>query len=461
MIPLFLKWMSLTLCIISSLPMLAHSMKPYVLKQVASLTKGYSGQFVRAVSPLVSDLISQDPEPRNVHSPLLMMTNTLIFPEASHFPNIVIPKVSRSSILDMGPKTDFNYCPFTRGPGSAEAFEFFRANDRANSRFAPQLEDSDSDLSETLGEGKHVKLGSVMRTSPSSIIYAVELRDDMVLKYQSNCGSLHTVHPLLREYYFLKSIEELGISPVAFFVSAPALMTEEPTRKTLFDMDRAARDACVAKGGEVRFLAMERVGSSLYDVMTLTPRRRLPITIAIEFAALTIRSLEKLHALGIVHNDIHWGNVAIPREMPDVPRIKLIDFGRSIRRNARCPAIIRAPNTYATAHSSPWEIAGFHPGPRDDVYRTLLMLSMLEGGDIVWLFHHEMSRRSPLESGEYKQQPGNIFSHLSAGTDPTVIRHLETALSLVLLVRGVNDRVDYNAILKSLSRAVEAARNTS
>lgn len=457
MIPLLFKWICLTVYILAALPRLVHMMKPHVLKQVATLSKGYSGQLVRAVSPIVSDILPADQDARSGNSPLYMIPSPLLYSESSNFPNIIIPKVSRPQFRDMGPRVDLNYCPFTRGPGSTEAFEFFRTIDRTNARFAPKLEDSSDELSETLGEGMPIDLDSVLRTSSSSIVFLVRQRKDMVVKYQSNCGSLQTAHPLLREYYFLKSIEALGIAPTAFFVSAPSLLTEESTPKTDFIMDPAARDACVAKGGEVRFLAMERVGSTLYDVMRFTARKRLPIAIAIEFAALTIKSLEKLHMHGIIHNDIHWGNVAIPRSMPEVPRVELIDFGRALRKNIYCPSVTNTPYSHATAHSSPWEIAGYHPGPRDDVYRTLLMLSMLAGGDSVWEFHYEMSKRSPAEAAKYKLDPGNIFSHLSLDTDPLVIQHLEGALSLVLLSRGVNERIDYHGILASLSSAAEAA----
>lgn len=234
------------------------------------------------------------------------------------------------------------------------------------------------DLSEQLPNGGDLYLEKAIGVSETSRVFSVMNNKRLVIKYQAFCLHYDIGHPLVREFWFLNRIEDLGISPKAHFVSGASPLPAFVSEKTDFAMTSAQRNYC--RGSQVRFLVMDRRGPSVHDLMMqrktghrtdhrIHPRR------AVWIALKTMQAVEKLHVVGgVVHGDIHYGNIVLE----GTEGVGLIDFGRAFSVNTigAPPDKIRA-GEWNHEMFSPWEIKGFRPGPRDDVFRVVLMLSFM------------------------------------------------------------------------------------
>lgn len=98
---------------------------------------------------------------------------------------------------------------------------------------------------------------------------------------------------------------------------------------------------------------MDRIRS---DLSGLVDGRRLRLHNTIEIMLKTIRGIKQMHDRGIMHGDIHTGNVVIMSK--DNPRIGFIEF---------CLAF----SLYLT-----YESDGYRASYRDDVYRAVLIGSI-------------------------------------------------------------------------------------
>lgn len=131
---------------------------------------------------------------------------------------------------------------------------------------------------------------------------------------------------------------------------------------------------------------MERVGPNLYTMLTRSaPLQRFSLRQSIESGIQIIRLLKTLHLQArVIHADIHYGNICVSA---DGSRLVLIDYGRSFHiddypQDER----IRPDRSWNHPLFSPWEIAGFRPGPRDDVYKAMLLVAFLMNGNAYYNF---------------------------------------------------------------------------
>ena len=98
---------------------------------------------------------------------------------------------------------------------------------------------------------------SQIARSASSTIFDLDQLPGLVIKYQLNCDDLGKIHPLLRDFWFLRRLEGSGIVPRVFFVSPPTKLMYPITKKTLVDMSDAERRICTAHPDSmVRYLVM-------------------------------------------------------------------------------------------------------------------------------------------------------------------------------------------------------------
>ena len=256
------------------------------------------------------------------------------------------------------------------------------------------------------------KLGNTVHGM--SNVFRVANRPEWVIKYQSNCEYATQPHPLLRDFFFLKRLEHLGVAPKAIFLSLPTKLTAPMSPKTHFTTPRGVMEKeCLLYrlDAHVRFMVMESAISTLAEVQVSYYSRRLnvPLGESIQIMISALTSLELIHKAGVVHRDIHSGNIAI---LPGIDsRIGFIDFGRSklvtsqffsTRKERIYPSLSRLHVQY-----SPFEIDGFEPSFRDDVYRVLeIGSSMIVGPGA--LYSH-MQSLSPRELFEFKRN-GDFYS---------------------------------------------------
>ena len=209
-----------------------------------------------------------------------------------------------------------------------------------------------------------------------------------VVKYQTDCYERamkkSEIHPLLKEYFFMKLIyvnsPNLQIVPQPFFVSPQARMGTVCTEKTDFIMDDRTRDFCASSN--IRYLVMESGGISLEDIISFCPNYTLPFLDGMNILKQLFVALKQIHSLGIVHGDIHRGNVV--RSLRNGERVKIIDFGlaKLLRPGEVFPEVPVRNGTSIRArmHFSPWKYAGYVTSFRDDVYGALSAIAISMGG---------------------------------------------------------------------------------
>lgn len=309
---------------------------------------------------------------------------------------------------------------------------------------------------EEITEIGHITLKTdYLASTEQSTIHAIEEYPEVVIKYQTDCIQEPNtyIHPILREFWFLQEVESLGISPKPLAVSPPANHPDHSISKCRF-RTRSWR-LCHSKSAVIRYAIMERVGPSLHS--HLSGGKRFSFRLAIECAIQIINLLKTLHLEArVVHGDIHPGNICVAAEHP--PRLLLIDYGSSHHiDDYPDDERIRPDRTWNHALFSPWEIAGFRPGPRDDVYKALLVVAFLFNGTAY--YEYLRSLENNLEESIHLKLNGNIFLAYphnnplddAFGTNPlTKARIAKILLNILDSVRALHsgrDMPDHDSII--------------
>ena len=142
---------------------------------------------------------------------------------------------------------------------------------------------------------------------------------------------------------------------------------------------------CIEYGGSVRSIVQPQAGLSLdryfgYLIRTISPTTdnvNLFYQYVLQIARSTMNLLERLHATGVVHGDMHWGNVAFTT--PDhvgSASLVLLDLGLSATICGSEEALKTTP-AYQNILRSPWQFIPMqNRGFRDDVFQNLQMISI-------------------------------------------------------------------------------------
>ena len=157
---------------------------------------------------------------------------------------------------------------------------------------------------------------------PASTIFTA---GNIVVKYQSDCLDDTGLHPLVREFYFLTLLAPLQIAPAPMYLSGPIRDAPEMA-KTGF-----TNGSCLLNPeATIRFLVMEKLGLSIYRFLLMREELglgKLSVPDAVGLGAQLLRLLQELHALSIVHGDIHFGNVVFGPE----GELRLSDIFRAVQ----------------------------------------------------------------------------------------------------------------------------------
>jgi hypothetical protein len=283
--------------------------------------------------------------------------------------------------------------------------------------------------------------GNVYSAKPERI------SSEVVVKYQADCSERLAVpslpHPLIDEFMFMSFLNHTAIAPKVYHLSPPlslsgTVFADLGTSRFLGMSLQKDYSRCAQAGAEVRFLVQEQVGPALSEYVKAFQKHHEAVYMStvfskqmIKIARRLISILGELHSYGIIHNDIHKANIAFRTSSHsislDTDDIVLIDFGLASFFPSKfgAPIKIQKRSRLNPVPLSVWEVQDQRSGPRDDVYRVILLLASLLSRGKYSGGVEEMRARNFKFVGN--PQPG---SREKIETDWAVMAHIKTNLNL-------------------------------
>ncbi len=138
----------------------------------------------------------------------------------------------------------------------------------------------------------------------------------------------------------------------------------------------------------VRFAVMEQVGWSIHRLVHTASNGRHPLSHALALGANMIESLKTIHNRGVVHGDIHSGNICLEYVDKLTLNVKMffIDFGRAFFDSNLKHTRIREAYSINDPLYSHWDLEGWMPGKRDDLFKVFLVISVMLNGNSIYSF---------------------------------------------------------------------------
>jgi hypothetical protein len=335
--------------------------------------------------------------------------------------------------------------------------------------FAPLLKFGDyEEFVNNLGEQRSFVLGDLVVRTKYSTLFFIKKFSRAIVKYQTDCFTESVVHPLLRDAWFLSELADSGMVPQIHYVSPPAGLPDRVTLKTRFLMSDSDWSRCLLaqRAPTVRFMVMERIDEDFYALL----RRIQPSVLeAITITHKLLRGIKYMHSKGIVHGDIHPGNLGLIHGDDGSLRILFFDFGSAffVEEKEGFPDLEAEPRSLVHCLYSHWNIEGFRFGYRDDVFKALMVLAFLIHGR-VWTdycvglvsdveamlafkrdeFFFELPPH--IAGGKLAQRIG---THVPPGAKRSARTHLARALALARKPDSPNSLPDYDGIIAELYAA--------
>lgn len=287
------------------------------------------------------------------------------------------------------------------------------------------------------------------------------IRDsDKVVKYEMSCSEANGIHPLLRDFWFLKDLEDSGIVPKVFFVSpAVAIPLSHVTRKTHFALSRTRRLRCAERpDAAVRYLVMEYVGSVVTDVVRRNARSSTnpPLVSVLDLLRAVLGGLRIIHSRGMIHGDIHAGNIAIMND----GTVGFIDFGRGLFSDELPAETVRKRPRLSKLHCtmSPYALDGYSTSSRDDVFNAIWVAALVLHGPSLFAHCESLVSANDGESLSRLKNESLLFEfdggypHLAEY--PGAAAHIENLLKLARTVPDLHRMPDYDAMLVDIDAII-------
>ena len=179
---------------------------------------------------------------------------------------------------------------------------------------------------------------------------------------------------------------------------------------------------------------------------------------AVKIARDVVENLDRLHSAGIVHRDIHQGNLV---QMTN-NAFGLIDFGKSFFEGDMTDGLYRFNIHWSLTH---WNLQGSRFGFRDDVYKALLAASFVAVPSRFkecWAMGRTEDRREELikwhaNKDLFESDDSALFTMAFPSAEKReIIRHsFWSAVEIARSVVSVSARPDYSGILAHLKVAYE------
>jgi hypothetical protein len=307
-----------------------------------------------------------------------------------------------------------------------------------------------------------------LAVTSSSVIFATPA--DRVTKFTNTC--VHLVRgltpddALVYEYAIMRALESSElIAPRAYSLTMPSVPRSESEwgsdlrlRSKFLEKYPEELKKCVPLKASVRGIVEDKVGDSFSTYYSNEVRRqtgRLSLLKSIlQVGISTIRLLEKLHRRGFIHGDMHAGNVAVRTVgSSDVSDMILIDFGYSVFYPSEIGSSEKAEMRRSLNRGllSPWHLANYRIGRRDDVYRALEMIARKTSPRI----SKQMSELTDAKKiGELRKlkSVGNLFSNFCTKCTQSV-KHANEAVSIIRSTAHVDSKPEYERIINALIAA--------
>jgi serine/threonine protein kinase len=366
------------------------------------------------------------------------------------------------------------------------------SEDIENYKSAPQLSYSfevvDAQFMPS-GRPPILRVTDVLTNRVETAIMDIYGMPDKVIKYQANCQALlglqSQLHPILREYWISQFVERestkwlqlhnpdhvsLQISPRVFFVSPPAVLPMRKTSKTDFSMDSFFRSQCVAAGSTVRYMIMERTGSNMEDFMSLhnETTNRIEFKLGMKILYQLISRLKVLHSIGVVHGDVHMGNI-VRALGGSRDQFLLIDYGLGSFYDPSQPLpeepSLPVGQFVGTSILTHWEMKGYRRSFRDDILRAMMTVGrIMNGPRYIEIVQNAEGQAGGLESLANYYEKGNLFATpVADGYNPVDdVENLTDEIRTIILkklgdirkhgqgISGVNMKPDYDYLLSEI-----------
>ena len=276
----------------------------------------------------------------------------------------------------------------------------------------------------------------------SNVVPVVYLEGDstaghlMALKYGTNCGFQAATDPnvLIRNYNFITLIQRQirddgSLVPMgAPYLSGPATITVPAMshRGLVFQ----SSDACLS--AEVRFIVQGMAGQSLRTFVRT--RGPFPLLSALKTGLSLVKKMVDLHSHGIIHGDIHWGNVLFRDPDSRAMKFVLVDWDRA-QLDGRRDTLISTQGLAPAWYQSPNELRGGEVSYQNDLYRIYELMGAIINGvdyyvplanmDARALIAHKMKTNLLTHSGTNKVYKGLIgqFHSLVTGVTKEAFPH--------------------------------------
>ena len=261
-------------------------------------------------------------------------------------------------------------------PALAEWIANLPTLDAANRPYAPMLADNYEVAGPIIG---HINIGEdVLGSGASSVIFGSDSHPQFVVKYQLfRDGPERSDHGLVLDFWFGRLAAEIGVGARPAFISGPVriLSPDSPKLRSFFQPPFIPRVVERARRLSVRYMVIERMGACLSD----NSDSPIPPLEAVQIGIDLIKLVERLHAAGVVHGDIHGGNVC--RRLANPDEIALIDFETAFFASSP-EAVVRERSSLDWVHASltPWQLQGYSFARRDDVYKAFFLVAKLMVG---------------------------------------------------------------------------------
>jgi hypothetical protein len=353
------------------------------------------------------------------------------------------------------------------GPRTRRLLEKQINDDFENRDHTPLLEyDSEMGLDE---EGNVVKLdiGATVARTGEAVVFEINAHPELLIKYQADCmplGDGDMIHPLVREWWFLRELEALNMTPKVYALSPPTWLSLPVSPKTNFDMPRRQRAACAGKS-TVRYLLMERAGQCLHSYVCDRIRAVRPPTLLMALSVMEaiMKGLKRIHALGIIHGDIHAGNILLHDIGNSRKIIKFIDFGKAFLAEQMLgkPLQVAEPFSYSHPLYSHWDVLGVRPSYRDDAFKALWLGSFMMNGHalegfIEWLGDARMVMAFKRDAFWF-DVPGtrSILESIPTVIQTPVKEGLQRVLDLMRGVDNIDAMPNHDEIITQLRLIIE------
>ena len=307
----------------------------------------------------------------------------------------------------------------------------------------------------------------IARQQFSTLFLTTRSPNQYVVKYQCDCEEVLGIHPLLRDFWFLRALNQTDIAPKVYYVSPAVRWTSPLTAKTDFTLSDTEKRACM-QNSSIRYLVMARGVASMYQVVKHLYKGPIRFLDAMFVMDSLIEKIQRMHSFGIIHGDIHPGNVMLMRK--DRWEIGLIDFGSAMFQDelATMPTYMHRPMSYVHSYFSHWNVEGFRFSYRDDVFKALYVGAYLLNGDGYTEYMRQLER-SATEMIQFKKFsfmftfPGgrDILSGLSVdqANRARIFGHLDRALGIARAVDQLDGFPDYAGIVTELRHAAHIVRH--